>query len=203
MVCHDNGGSEGFSISRHKCNNPRCRNSHLMLCQNIDPIHLPQFSLVIALQQNKRLSWFFCMRLFNHVSNTCALSIQSILQICLYLDISLSSVHLCYCNCHWLCDLEGFGSNHKFSLFFIFLYFKYQLRLTILIIILIVTSLCRPCVNLMRMLSGRWPTARNSGTGFKALSVGERHCSIRLRTPQGFPAAAGIDLACGNLGLRI
>ena len=67
----------------------------------------------------------------------------------------------------------------------------------------IVTSLRRPCVNLMRLLSGRRPTARNSGTGFKSLSVEEGHCSIRLRTPQGFPAAAGDGLASGDLGLRI
>ena len=53
----------------------------------------------------------------------------------------------------------------------------------------------RPCANLMRMLYGLQPTAMNSGTGFSSLSVGKRHCSIRLRTPQGFPAAAGVGRA--------
>ena len=56
----------------------------------------------------------------------------------------------------------------------------------------------RPCVNLSRMLPGRRPTARNSGTGFRPLSRRDTYCSIRLRTPQGFPSAADFDL-----GLRI
>ena len=143
------------------------------------------------------------MRLFNHISNNSVLSIPSILPICLYLDISLRSMHLYCCICHQICAWRNLSPITNFIIFYIFCILYYHIKKNHVNYFSIVASLRRPCVNLMRMLSGRRPTARNSGTGFMSLSVGERHCSIRLRTPQWFPAAAGDGLASGDLGLRI